>query len=359
MGHPSRRPIDGGILFETQSSRDRRFAHMERFYTGHAVRAAPHPRRLRSGVPLPLAGGAVEAFMTRGHVAGLLVLQDGKVRLERYSAGRGAANRWASFSVAKSVTSTLVGAAIREGAIRSVDDPVTAYLPALTGSAYDGVTIAQLLTMTSGVGWNEDYGDPGADVVRLYEERTAPGVDRTVAYMRRLPRAFAPGTHWSYNTGETDLAGRLVCAATGRSLANYLSSAVWRPAGMEHDAYWLTDGAGHEAGGSGLSMTLRDAARLGQLALEGGDGIVAPGWFASATRAHSTIDLSGDGYGFLWWTYPGGRFAARGIFGQSIAVDPVSRTVIAIAADWPRAVDPAMSAERERFETAIVEAARR
>lgn len=297
--------------------------------------------------------------MAGSHVAGLIVLQHGRIRLERYASARGPADRWTSFSVAKSVTSTLVGSAIRDGYIRSLGEPVTRYLPQLKGSAYDGVTVAQLLAMRSGARWNEDYADPASDVVRLYAFRPPAGEDRTIAYMRRLPRAAPPGTRWSYNTGETDLAGELVRAATHRSLANYLSEAIWRPAGMEHDAWWLTDAEGLEAGGSGLSMTLRDAARFGQLALDGGRGVVPAHWFATAGRRISIIDGAGDGYGYLWWTYPGGRFAARGIFGQSIAVDPASDTVIAIEADWPRATDPALSAQRARFEARAIAAAAR
>lgn len=352
------RPIDGRILFLSQHDRDRRFGAMECYYTGHVVRAGAHPQPLPRSRGLSLRRGAVDRFMTAAHVAGLIVLQDGRVRLERYAPGRGPHDRWTSFSVAKSVTSTLVGAAIRDGAIGAVDDAVTRYLPALAGSGYDGVTIAQLLSMRSGVRWNEDYADPSADVVRLYADGTASGGDRTVDYMRRLPRAAAPGTRWNYDTGETDLAGALVAAATHRSLADYLSAAIWRRYGMADDAYWLTDAQGREAGGSGLSMTLRDAARFGQLALEGGAGIVPAAWFETATRPASIIDTAGDGYGYLWWTYPGGRFAARGIFGQSILVDRPTRTVIAIAADWPHPTDPALSAIRARFETMILSAAR-
>lgn len=297
--------------------------------------------------------------MASSHVTGLIVLQHGRIRLERYGSGRGPADRWTTFSVAKSVTSTLVGCAIRDGYIRSLDDPVTRYLPQLKGSAYDGVTIAQLLAMRSGVRWDEDYADPASDVVRLYAFRPPPGEDRTIAYMRRLPRAAPPGTHWSYNTGETDLAGALVRAATHRPLATYLSEAIWRPAGMEHDAWWLTDAEGLEAGGSGLSMTLRDAARFGQLALEGGRGLAPAQWFAKARQRISIVDGTADGYGYLWWTYPRGRFAARGIFGQSIMMDPASDSVIAIEADWPHATDPALSTERARFEALVIAAAAR
>ncbi len=356
---PPRRlvPIDGGILFLPRAERDRRFAHMERWYASRPVRAGGHIRALPRGAPLPIAADVVDAFMARAHVAGLVVLQDGRIRLERYPPGRSASDRWTSFSVTKSVTSTLIGAAVRDGSIHSVDDPVSRYLPRLGGSAYDGVTIAQLLAMRSGVAWSEDYADPASDVVRLYGFRPPAGEERTVAYMRRRRRAALPGGRWLYDTGETDLAGELLRAATGRPLAHYLSIAVWRRYGMASEARWLVDAQGHEAGGSGLSMTARDAARFGQLALEGGAGIVPAGWFAEATRARTTVDAAGSGYGRFWWTYPEGRFAARGIFGQDIVVDRERRVVIATAADWPVATDPALSRERARFEALLIAAA--
>lgn len=352
-------PIDSHIAFRTQDDRDRRFAHMEHFYTGHRVAAGGRVRPLPAGAPLPIDEAIVSHFMAVSHAAALIVVQDGRIRLERYAPGRGPHDRWTSFSVAKSVTSTLVGAAIRQGAIRSLNDPVTAYLPTLEGTAYDGVTVADLLSMKSGVAWNEEYADPQSDVVQLYASEAPKGESRTLNYLRRLPRAAAPGTRWHYNTGETDLVGELVAAATHRTLSDFLSRAIWRPYGMADPAYWLTDGQGREAGGSGLSMTIRDMARLGELALEGGAAIVPPGWFAEATRARTSLDDKGDGYGLLWWTYPGDRFAARGIFGQSLWVDRPHRLVVAISADWPHATDPALSAARTAFEQAVADAATR
>lgn len=351
-------PIDPDIARRSEADRARRFDHMDRFYTGRRVAAGGPVRPLPTGRPLPLDPAMVDRFVEQAHVAALIVVQDGRVRLERYAPGRNAHSRWTTFSVTKSVTSTLVGAALREGAIRSLDDPVTRYLPALAGSAYARVSIADLLTMRSGVDWNEDYADPSADVSRLYRWTPPPGETRTLGYMRRLSRRAPPGTEWHYDTGETDLVGELVMAATGRHLADYLSHAIWRRWGMADDAWWLTDADGREPGGSGLSMTIRDAARLGLLALDGGN-IVVSGWFAAATSPQVELDDAGDGYGYLWWTYPHDRFAAHGIFGQSIAVDRQRHLVIAIAANWPRATDPALSAARVAFEGAVADASDR
>ena len=351
------RQIGAEVLFWNQEQRDANFPHMERLFPGHVVKAGRKVRTLPAGKPLAMAAADIDTFMAAQNVAGLIVLQDGKVRLERYARGLDAKGRWTSFSVAKSFTSTLVGAAIKDGFIKSVDEPVTRYLPDLAGSAYDGVSIAQLLTMTSGVKWNENYFDPNSDVARMYAKPAPAGVDPTVAYMRTLPRESAPGAKWVYKTGETNLIGVLVTKATKKPLASYLSEKVWRPAGMEQDAFWMIDPSGQEVGGCCLSVSLRDYARLGQLVLEGGKGVVAPGWFSQATAPKSPSPRPGYGYGYQWWTYPEGRFGAQGIFGQSILIDPAKKLVIAMVSAWPRAVDPKLGADRAAFQAKLVAAA--
>src|SRR6185436_14134616 len=191
----------------------------------------------------------LDGFFDAQRVAGLLVIQDGHIRLERYGLGYDSTKRWTSQSVSKSITSTLVGAALKDGYIKSLDDPVSRYVAGLRGSAYDSVTIRQLLTMTSGVRWTEVYTDTTTDTWRFYSERAPPGMTRTVSYMRKLPREAPPGTKWVYKTGETHLLGVLVAAATGQSLADYLSATIWQPYGMERAASWSTDRSRHELGG--------------------------------------------------------------------------------------------------------------
>src|SRR4029078_10519647 len=244
----------------------------------------------------------LDRFMADERVRGGLVLQDGRIRLERYVAPHSPTTRWNSFSIAKSITSTLVGAAMKDGDIRSLDDPTTRYIKQLRGSAYDDVTVRQLLTMTSGVKWNEDYTDVNSDVARMYAQPPDPGFDMTVSYVRKLPRESPPGTKWVYKTAETNLVGVLVAEATGKRLADYLSEKIWRPYGMERDAEWMIDDVGHEEGGCWrhmalraharvaccLAMALRDYGRFGQFILDGarvgGTPIVADNWLAEATR---------------------------------------------------------------------------
>lgn len=351
------RQVGAAVLFWSAEERLKNFPAMEKIFPGHVVKAGGKVKPLPEGTPLPLPAAEVDAFMAAQNVAGLLVLQNGKIRLERYALGYSREGRWTSFSVAKSVTSTLVGAAIRDGYIKSLDEPVTKYIPDLAGGGYDGVTIRQILTMTSGVRWNEDYTDPNSDVARMFAEAVPPGQDPTVAYMRKLPRADAPGSKFVYKTGETNLIGVLVRRATKKKLSDYLSEKIWRRYGMERDAFWMTDQSGAEVSGCCLSVSLRDYARIGQMSLEGGKGIVPAGWFADATRSHATH--AGGGYGYQWWTIAGGYYAAQGIFGQVILVDPASKLVMVTSAAWPKASDRGLYMQRLAFAMKVLEAAKK
>ena len=293
----------------------------------------------------------IDAYMKAYRVSGLLVLKDGKIVLEKYGLGRKPTDRWTSFSVAKSVTSTLVGAAIQDGKIKSLNDPVTRYIPELKGSAYEGVTVRQMLMMSSGVKWNEDYTDPKSDVAQAGGSVTEPGVNPMVSYLRKLPRANPPGSKFNYNTGETDLVGVLVSKATGEPLAQYASEKIWKPYGMEQDAIWMTDPGGQERGGCCISMTLRDYARMGLFIAGGGVAngkrIVPPGWVAEATRREIDNGTPAPGgYGYFWWIRPNDSYEAVGIFGQSVTTFPAEHLIIVQNAAWPHATGKELSAAR-------------
>ena len=348
------------LLFWSQPVRDANFRKMEQLTPTHTVRHSAKVKLLQRGKPLPAlawthngAAQTLEGYMTSERTSGVMVLQDGKVRLERYGLGYGPKGRWTSFSVAKSFTSTLAGAAIRDGFIKSVEDPVVAYLPELKGSAYDGVNVRQLLTMTSGVKWNEDYTDPNSDVVAAGHVKPPAGQDPVLYYMGKLPREAAPGTKWLYKTGETNLIGVLVKRAVGKPLADYLETKLWKPFGMEQDAAWITAENGQEFGGFGLSVSLHDYARFGQFVLEGGHGVVPPGWYEAAGRKQAEIGQPGYGYGYQWWTRDDGAFDGRGIFGQMIHIDARRKLVVVINSDWPTAVGPELSRARVDFLKAI------
>lgn len=348
-------PTNADILSWSQPQRDAGFRALDRLpLIAHASDVAPSasPRALPEGRPLTIPG--IDAYFASQHLAAMVILQDGRIRYEHYGLGFTDAGRWTSFSVAKSFTSTLVGAAIRDGSIGSLDDKVSQYIPDLRGSAYDDVSVRQLLTMSSGVRWNEDYEDPQSDVSRFNNAVPDAGVDATVSYMRRLPRAHPPGTMWHYNTGETNLVGVLISSATRKPLGQYLQERIWGPAGMAAPATWLQGKTGHEIAGCCIQAATRDFARFGQFVLEGGRGqdgqqIVPDGWFADATRSHLDIGRPGRGYGYFWWTYADGSYAAQGIFGQGIFIDPARRLVIATNGDWSRASQGPEGEARQAF----------
>jgi len=356
-------PTNRDLLFWSERQRDAAFRALDRLPLLAKARVVP-----AGGTPLPLPAGAplklavdVDGFMAGQRSAALLIVHDGKLRLERYGLDFGAEGRWTSFSVAKSITATLVGAAIRDGHIRSMDDQVSDYIPQMRGSAYDEVSIRQLLTMTSGVRWNENYGDPDSDVARFNKHQPEEGVDQLVSYLRKLPREVPAGTRWNYSTGETNLVGILVSEATKKPLASYLSEKIWLPAGMEQQATWILSRSGREIGGCCLQAASRDFARFGVFILNGasvnGRSIVPDGWLAEATGTRARIGEPARGYGYQWWTYDEGSFAARGIFGQGIFIDPKRKLVIAVNANWPGgASDPTASRAREAFYRVVQQA---
>jgi CubicO group peptidase (beta-lactamase class C family) len=354
-------PTDRNVLFWNDAQRSAAFRTMDRLPVlakANIIEAGDKVYPLPKGAAIKLDG--VDAYMTAQRTSGLVIVQDGKIRFEKYGLDFDSNGKWTSFSVAKSMTSTMVGAAIKDGYIKSIDDKVTDYIPEMKGSAYDDVTVGQLLTMTSGIKWNEDYGDPKSDVARFNEHKAEPGIDTTVSYMRKLPREAPAGKKWVYKTGETNLIGVLVSKATKKKLSDYLAEKVWTPFGMEQDASWLLGSTGHEISGCCIQASTRDFARFGQFILGGGvvngKAILPDGWIAKATVKQADIGDPGRGYGYQWWTYDDGTYAAQGIFGQGIFIDPKRRLVIASNSNWPSAVDPSSADGREAFYKAVQKA---
>lgn len=335
---PPRDPSELAVLFWSDEQRAERFRAMEQWFAGHEVPAAPAPRALPKGEPLsPALKAEITALMQATKTAGVMVLVDGKVMHEEYGLGLTAQDRWTSFSVAKSFTSTLLGAAVKDGFIASLDDPVVKYIPGLAGSAYEGVTVQQLATMTSGVKWNEDYTDPNSDVAQMNRFVVEYGPEAIVAQMKALPREAEPGTKWVYKTGETNLIGVLVENAVKQPLAEYAKAKIVDPAGFAGGLFWMVDPRGGNIGGCCLSITLGDYARMGLFALDGGKGAVPEGWFAAATDSAVDFGTSGFGYGYQWWTYPEGTYGAQGIFGQGITIFPEKKVVFAYVGNWASA----------------------
>jgi len=275
----------------------------------------------------------VDDYFEAQSVAGLLVIKDGAIVYERYGLGNTENSVWVSYSVAKSVTSMLLGAAIRDGYIESVDEKISDYLPRLKGSSYDQSTIRNILQMASGVQWDEDYADPASDINKTGWWSTLG----TYEYLGQKPRDFSPGEVFNYNTAETNLVGTLLRSAIGNNLSTYLAEKIWHPFGMESDATWvLTEPGGGEWGGCCISATLRDYGRLGLFAMNGGrlaDGtaVLPDGWMDDSTSPSK----GNPGYGYLWWLHEDGNYSARGIFGQGIYIDRQHNVVIALHSARP------------------------
>ncbi len=292
-----------------------------------------------------------ESMMESLHLAGLLVIQGGKIRYEHYRQGHAQGERWMSFSIAKSVVSLLYGIAMKEGHIESLDETVATYLPRFEGTGYANVTIKDLLRMASGVQWNEDYEDPNSDVAALDDASE----NEVLEHLASLPSLHPPGSAFNYNTGETILAGAILSEAVGMSLSEYLQSRLWQPFGMAANADWALMGPqGAEMGGCCISATLQDYGRLGLFALRSGtldpDQTLLPkGWMAESTRPSPAA----ADYGYFWWLTGDGDYRASGIFGQGIHISPSHDLVVAMHGIWPSALDPALSEKRAELIASI------
>lgn len=342
------------------------YRNVDRLFATRAFRCSPEPRELPRAAEIDPAievdgrARSVAEYMDRHYVAGLLVLKHGHIVLERYGLGLRAPDRWSTMSTVKSMTALLAGAAVQDGHIESLDTEVQHLLPRMAGSAYDGVSIRHLLTMSSGVRWSEDYGDRHSDVNR-YSKSLADRVPGGVlAQLQALPRAHAPGSVWAYNTGDTYLLGALIAAATGSTLAAYMERTIWQPAGMEFDGYYTLESAeGQEIGGSRAGMALRDIARIAQVVLD--DGVIAgrrrlpEGWIAECARPAFVLDgprtspqrraLGVTGYGLSWWLRDDGTLLALGHAGQRILIDRGAGLALVQLAVYPepRYASPAES----------------
>jgi CubicO group peptidase (beta-lactamase class C family) len=347
-----REVYDGKLLPDIQVNT---FRNIDRLFPTRTVRHSQHVYPLPVGntrlgsVPFTSKGKHYDLYdyLSLNRVSGLLVLKNRRLALETYQLGNTERTRWMSMSVVKSITATLIGAAIKDGHITSIDDAVTRYLPELTGSAYGGVSVRNLLQMASGVKWNEEYTDPQSDRRHMLEAQLTQRPGDVLALMGRLPRAAAPGSRWNYSTGETHVAGALLRAAVKMPLAEYLSDRIWTRFGMESDAtWWLESPDGLEVGGSGLSATLRDYGRFGMFLAgdgkAGGEQILPDGWVKEAGSPKVVGGKSVD-YGYMLWPIPNRRgtlhedaFEAVGIFGQHIYVNPREQVVVVVWGALPK-----------------------
>ena len=273
---------------------------------------------------------------------GLLIIKEGEIVYEEYFNGNSQTTRHISWSVAKSFLSSLVGIAVNDGLIDDINDPITKYLPDFKNTGYDGVTIKNILQMSSGVLFNEDYADPNSDINK-FGVAIARGTSFR-DFAKTLTKDKEQGTYNHYVSIDSQMLGLLLDKVTDMPLREYLQMHIWEKIGMEDEAYYLADNEDVDLALGGLNATLRDYAKFGLLYLNKGkwdnEQVVPEAW----VDASHTMDLphlqpaAGDdlsssdwGYGYQWWVpgFPNTDYTASGVYNQYIYVDPVTETVIA------------------------------
>ena len=322
------------------------FNRLEEIFPSNVMTASslPHTFPVGETIELPQSydynGQSLDTrtFLEETDTAALLVIMDGAIRYQNYWLTGGPDVRWMSMSVGKSFVSALIGIAIEEEHIGSIEDPITQYVPSLVGSAYDGVRIKDILQMSSGASWNEDYSDPESDIMRFIV--TFGSGASMNDFTATLVREREPGTYNYYNSSDTQALGMLLVEATGQGLAAYAQDRLWEPLGMEMDGYWITDDTGMEMAAGGLQVIARDYAKLGQLYLNKGSWngvqIVPAAWVIASVTPDAPHVMPGRdpgfplGYGYQWWVPEGdeGEYAAIGVYNQFIYVNPTKRLVI-------------------------------
>lgn len=284
---------------------------------------------------------SVKSFIDHTGTTGLIVVRDDTILFEKYYRGNTESSKAISWSVAKSFVSALLGIAVAEGYIKDIQQPVTDYLPSLKNSGYQGVSIKNVLQMSSGVRFNEDYADLFSDINRvgMYFALNMPFAD----FVTSLKSERQPGIFHHYISMDTQVLGMILHEATGKTLSGYAEEKLWKPLGMESDAYWLIDSSGMEMAFGGLNVTLSDYARFGRLYLKQGNWngkqIIPAAWCKASVSPDAPHLMPGKrpdaswvlGYGYQWWIpeNPDGDYLAIGIYGQAIYVYPRYNIVIA------------------------------
>lgn len=310
------------------------FSHMDRLFLTRALSRGEGPvSPLPEGAPAVLPA-EVEDWIAARNVTALVVMKDGKIVHESYHQGTGPDDLRISWSVAKSYLSALFGVIHAEGKV-GLDDPVVKYVPELAGTAYDGATVRHILTMSSGVKFNEDYLDFWSDINRMGRVLAlGQSMDGFAASLKE--REAEPGARWHYVSIDTHVLGMIIRGATGEDIPELLERHILAPLGMEKAPYYLTDGYGVSFVLGGLNVTTRDYARFGQMIAQGGEWqgrqVVPRDWVEASTTKQAP---GGVGYGYQWWIADGagpGEVNAQGIYGQYIWIDRARGVVIAVNA---------------------------
>lgn len=361
-----------GTLF----SGEEQYENLNRFYKfidSSTLSPSSNPLNFKSSKTISLPSSfnfndaviGTEDFLQRTDTSALLILQNGRIQFEKYWLTGGENVQWMSMSVAKSFISALVGIAIRDGHINNIEEAISDYVPELKNSPYNNVRIKDVLQMSSGASWNEDYSDPESDINRWAKIFALGG--SFDEFIQTLSDDFKPGTRNRYNSMDTQALGMLVNRATGKTITNYMTEMLWHPMGASNEGYWLLDSEGMEMAFAGLNITARDYAKFGELyRLDGklnGQQIVPKSWVKDSITPDGPHLTPGDnplsdyplGYGYQWWVPEGdkGEFMAIGVYNQMIYVAPESNMVIvklSANSSYGTAEDTGIASELETIE---------
>lgn len=338
-------------VIRTLFSGEEQYENLNRFYKfidSSTLSPSSNPLNFKSSKTISLPASfnfndaviGTENFLKRTDTSALLILQNGRIQFEKYWLTGGENVQWMSMSVAKSFISALVGIAIRDGHINNIEEAISDYVPELKNSPYNNVRIKDVLQMSSGASWNEDYSDPESDINRWAKIFALGG--SFDEFIQTLSYDFKPGTRNHYNSMDTQALGMLVDRATGKTITNYMTEMLWHPMGASNEGYWLLDSEGMEMAFAGLNITARDYAKFGELyRLDGklnGQQIVPKSWVKDSitpdgphlTPGNNPLSDYPLGYGYQWWVPGGdkGEFMAIGVYNQMIYVAPESNMVI-------------------------------
>lgn len=331
--------FDADKIVHNFSNMDEAFLHQDLDASDVPFIWPENPKPLPDKVTIAGKSRNVAKLLETLDTTALIVIQDGKILNETYYKDTGRDDRRISWSMAKSFMSGLYGQAVESGQIKSLDDKVEDYVPILKGSAYEGVSIRNVLNMASGITYNEDYMDPKSDINDMGRILGLGGsMDDYAAELSA--RDVPAGTRWQYVSIDTHIAAMVLRAATGKSLHQLFNDTYSANLGFEKAPYYMTDGENVAFALGGLNLTTRDYAKFGQLFLQGGSfngKQVIPADWVKASTVHSapTIGDRGVGYGYQWWVPmpqegPNkGDFFAVGIYGQYIYINPAKNLVIA------------------------------
>jgi CubicO group peptidase (beta-lactamase class C family) len=340
------------------------YSHFGELFPSRPVKRAATPWPFKRALEPPIVYTfkserlSIEDYLRRNPATGLLIAKDDTILYEHYQYARTDSDRFLSQSMAKTITAMLIGIAVAENKIRSIDDPVSAYVPGLANTEYGGTSLRALLHMSSGIAFTENY-DGTDDITRLSRDLfVEPRKDPVASVAQFNTRAAPPETRWHYASSETEVLGLVLRAAIGQPVADYLGERIWQAIGTEADASWAIDGTGQEVTYCCFNAVLRDYARLGRLlAYDGaweGRQLIPRQWLLDATTVRPSDAWLAPGtatpyfgYGYQTWLFPGEprRFALLGIRGQIIFVDPATKLVMVHTAVRTKPSDPGANAE--------------